>query len=375
MHNKIGILGAGQLGRMLCQAAINYDTYLMLMDRNEDAPAASFCDSFVVGDLLNFEDVYAFGKKVDCISIEIEHVNVQALAQLEKEGVEVIPRAAALQILQDKCLQKQFYEQHNIPTAAFTITQNREEIRLHQSLLPAYHKLATLGYDGRGVQYIESENDWKKGFEAKAVLEKAASIEKEIAVIVLASRDGKQVVYEPVELVFNPQYNQLDYLLSPASLGETQILQAKLLAEKVVKALASPGIFAVEMFVLNNGEIWVNETAPRVHNSGHASIEANFSSQFDQLIRLMLDIPLGSTQARSPSLMINLIGEKKYIGKVKYEGLDEVANMEGVYIHLYGKKETRPGRKMGHITIIDNDTDSLIKKAKIIKNTLKVVSQ
>lgn len=371
---KAGILGGGQLGRMLLQAAANYPVETFVLENDPDCPAAHLCHHFVKGDIRNFDDVYNFGKGLDALTIEIESVNEDALEKLENEGVKVYPRSKALRIIKNKIKQKEFYASHSVRTAPFVITQSKEELLSHSDFLPAVHKLATGGYDGRGVQVIESKEDLDKGFSEPGVLEKKINLNKEIAQIVAVNDAGQTALYPPVDMVFDPILNLLDFQISPADLTETILWKVEAVALKVVKELQSPGIFAVELFIDKEGEVYVNETAPRVHNSGHHTIEANYSSQFDMLWRIILKYPLGNTSPILPGAIVNLLGEDKHSGDAVYEGLDEVLRMDNVFVHIYGKKQTKPGRKMGHVTIINKDKQDLIYKKNRIKNLLKVVS-
>lgn len=369
---KAGILGGGQLGRMLLQAAANYDVETFVMENDAHCPAAHLCHHFVLGDITSYDDVYAFGKGLDAITIEIERVNTDALIQLEKEGVKVYPSPAAINIINNKITQKQLYKEHQIPSPEFVITQSKEELMNHKDFLPAVHKIGKGGYDGRGVQVLKTVADFDLGFDAPSVLEKMVNIEKEIAIIVAVGADGKNAIYPPAEMIVEPSLNLLDYQLSPARLSLKVLWKAEAMALTVVKHLNSPGLFAIELFVDKNEDVWVNETAPRVHNSGHHTIEANYSSQYDMLWRIMLQYPLGNTAAIMPSAIVNLIGEEGYKGNAFYEGLEEVLRMPNAFVHIYGKKETKPGRKMGHVTIMSNDYTDLTHKAHKIKNTLKV---
>lgn len=371
---KIGILGGGQLGRMLLQSAANYHAETHVLENDENTPAAHLCNVFHKGDIRDFDTVFNFGKQLDVITIEIENVNVEALFALEKEGVKIIPTPAALQTIKDKGLQKQFYIGNDIPTSEFVLTGNQEDLRNYISMLPAAHKMSTGGYDGKGVEILKSETDFAKAFNSPSVLERLVDIEKEIAVMVAINAAGEVAVFPPVEMVFNPVYNLVDYLVSPARITDDERRELQKTAEQVAHGLKSPGVFAVEMFIDKTGKIFVNETAPRAHNSGHQSIEGNFCSQYDMQMRVLLNLPLGNTDNIMPSLMLNLIGEEGYSGRVLYQGLSEILKMERVYVHLYGKTETKPGRKMGHVTILSNHYDDLMEKAAFIKNTLKVVS-
>ena len=371
---KIGILGGGQLGRMLLQAAANYPVETFLMENDPECPAAHLCHHFYRGDIRNFEDVYQFGRELDGITIEIESVNVEALEKLEMEGVKVYPRPSALRIIRDKILQKQFYKENEIPTSAFRLTERREDLRKYTDFFPAVHKLAAGGYDGRGVQILNSEKELSLAFDQPSVLEKKVDINKEVSQIVAIHTAGQTALYPPVEMIFNPNLNQLDYQLSPAEVPQQTAWRIEAIALKVVKDLKSPGIFAVELFLDKNGDVLVNETAPRVHNSGHHTIEANFSSQFDMLWRIMLNYPLGNPKHIMHAAIVNLIGSEGHSGKANYEGIEEVLKMENVFLHLYGKKETRPGRKMGHATILSSDKSDLVYKAKSIKQKLQITS-
>ena len=368
---KIGILGGGQLGRMLLQAGANYLVETFVMENDTECPAAHLCHHFTKGDITNYDDVYNFGKHLDALTIEIESVNVEALQKLEEEGIKIYPKPSALATIKNKILQKQFYASINVPSSSFIITQNKNELKYHISFLPAVHKIGMGGYDGRGVVVIKTEKQIEDGFDAPAVLEKLVDIKKEIALIVAVNEAGETALYPPVEMIFNKDFNLLQYQLSPAALNEKTLWKAEAIALTVVKNFKSAGIFAVEMFIDLADNVWVNETAPRVHNSGHHTIEGNYCSQFDMLWRIMLGYPLGNTKAILSSAMINLIGAEGFSGEVKYEGLEDVLKIENAFVHLYGKKQTRPGRKMGHVTVISNSMQDLTYKANIINRTLQ----
>lgn len=369
---RIGILGGGQLGRMLLQAAANYPVETFVLENDEHCPAAHLCHHFTKGDITDFETVYNFGKGLDALTIEIERVNIDALEKLEAEGVKVFPKPSALRIINNKIEQKKFYQQHQIPTAGFVITQNKNDLEKHVSFLPAAHKMGVGGYDGKGVELMRTEADFAKGFNEPGVLEKMVDIHLEIAVIVAVAQNGETTMYPPAEMVFDPHLNLLDYQISPAQLSEKTLWKTEAIAMELVRKFNSPGLFAVELFVDKNGNVLVNETAPRVHNSGHHSIEGNYSSQFDMLWRIMLGYPLGCTDAVLPAVILNIIGEKGYSGPAYYEGLEDVLKMEHVFVHLYGKAQTKPGRKMGHVTVIGKDRSELTYKANRIKHLLKV---
>jgi 5-(carboxyamino)imidazole ribonucleotide synthase len=369
---KIGILGGGQLGRMLLQAAANYPVETFVMENDPSCPAAHLCHHFVKGDIKNFDDVYRFGKGLDKLTIEIENVNVEALEKLEAEGLKIFPRPSVLKTIKNKIIQKEYYKKHDIPTAGFVITNNLGELQQQEEFLPAVHKLAEGGYDGKGVQMIKTKADTGKGFNAPAVLEKMVTVHKEIAQMVAVNEKGDTALYPPVEMVFDPHLNLLDFQLCPAEIETKTLWKVEAIALSVVRNFKSPGLFAVEMLIDKNGDVLVNETAPRVHNSGHHTIEAHYSSQFDMLWRIMLDYPLGNTEHILPSIMINLIGATGHDGEASYEGLNDVLKIENAFVHLYGKRQTKPGRKMGHVTIMSKEKQDLTYKANIIKHTLKV---
>lgn len=371
---KVGILGGGQLGRMLLQTAANYEVETWILENDAECPAAHLCSHFVQGDIRDYETVYAFGKGLDAVTIEIENVNVEALEKLEGEGVKIYPKPNVLRIIKNKILQKQYYKEQDLPTAAFIITNSLSELKGASHFLPAVHKIAEGGYDGKGVQLLHTAADFLKGFDAPAILEKQVKIKKEIAVIVAIDQDGKTAIYPPVEMVFNKHLNLLDHQLSPAGIAEKIFWKVEAIAITLVRNLASPGLFAVELFVDENDEVLVNETAPRVHNSGHHTIEAHYSSQFDMLWRIILGHPLGNTKAILSSIMVNVIGAEGHSGPAKYAGLNEVLQIDNAFVHLYGKKETKSGRKMGHVTILSNEKADLIHKANKVKQALSVIT-
>jgi 5-(carboxyamino)imidazole ribonucleotide synthase len=371
---KVGILGGGQLGRMLLQAAANYQVETHVLENDDECPAAHLCRYFVKGNIRDFDAVYNFGRGLDALTIEIENVNIDALEKLEQEGVKVYPRPSVLRIIKNKVLQKQYYAEQGMPTAEFAIIQSKKEIDQWPHLLPAVQKLAEGGYDGRGVQIIEALSNAESGFDEHSVLEKKIKIKKEVAQIVAIDQNGKAALYPPVEMIFNKDLNQLDFQLCPADITQEILWKVEAIALNVVRNFNSPGLFAVELFVDQNNEVFVNETAPRVHNSGHHTIEAHYSSQFDMLWRIILGHPLGNTKFILPSIMVNIIGSEGHSGQVKYMGLNEVLQIDNAFLHLYGKAETRPGRKMGHVTILSNEKQDLIHKANKIKQCLSVIS-
>jgi 5-(carboxyamino)imidazole ribonucleotide synthase len=374
LSKKIAILGGGQLGRMFIQNALNYGVHISVLDPTPNAPCAHICNEFTLGSFKDYDTVLEFGRKADIITIEIEHVNTDALRQLEKEGKTVIPSAEAIETIKDKGLQKLFYQKYQIPSSDFRLINNASEITENADFLPAFQKARTEGYDGKGVTFIKDTSHTEEAFDEPSVLEKAVDIEKELSVIVVKNQSGEVVTFPVVELVFDPVYNLVDYLKAPADISEELTTSAREIATSVVNALNSPGIFAVEMFLTKKGEILVNETAPRTHNSGHHTIEASISSQFDQQLRALLNLPLGSTESYPAAAMINLVGEKGYSGKVKYTGIDKLAGMKNTYLHLYGKEETKPGRKMGHITVIGENFQAIEPLIEAVKNEVKVIA-
>jgi 5-(carboxyamino)imidazole ribonucleotide synthase len=367
---KIGILGGGQLGRMLLQAAANYPVETYVLENDHECPAAHLCHRFTKGDIRDFDAVYEFGKNLDAITIEIENVNIEALEKLEADGVKIYPRPSVLKTIKNKIFQKEYYKGNDIPSPEFIVTNNKNDLMQAEAFLPAVHKLGEGGYDGRGVLVLKTKEDMINAFDTPAVLEKMVTIEKEVAQMVAINEKGETALYPPVEMVFDSDLNMLDYQLCPAEIGEKTLWKVEAIALSVVRHFKSPGIFAIEMFVDKSGDVWVNETAPRVHNSGHHTIEAHYSSQFDMLWRIILGYPLGHTDPILPSLMVNIVGEDGYKGAVKYVGLEDVLKIENAFVHLYGKKQTKPGRKMGHVTILSKDKQDLLHQSNKIKHTL-----
>jgi len=371
-QKTLGILGGGQLGRMVIQSAINYNIDIHILDPDDNAPCKSIAKKFVQGKLTDFATVYNFGKTCDILTIEIEHVNTEALAKLEQEGKKVFPQPHIIELIQDKRKQKQFYLNNNIPTAEFILTDNKAAVRANSGFLPAVNKLGTEGYDGRGVQIMREAADLDLAFDAPSLLEKLVDFDKEISVIVARNEKGELKTFPPVECAFHPSANLVEYLFSPAEINDLIKEKAILEAQKIIEKLNMVGILAVEMFVTPKGEILVNEIAPRPHNSGHHTIEANYTSQFEQHLRAVMNMPLGDTAIRTPAAMVNLLGEDGYTGEAIVEGLNEAMAEKGVYVHLYGKKITKPFRKMGHVTILEENLEKLKPKAKRIKDLIKI---
>jgi len=371
---KLGILGGGQLGRMLIQQAINYNVNIKVLDPDREAPCRKLCDEFVVGSLSDYETVYNFGKRVDLLTIEIEKVNVDALDQLEREGVVVYPQPRVIRLIQDKGLQKQFFKENEIPTARFQLITSAEQLKTSSFNYPYIQKLRRDGYDGRGVYKVANESSLANAFTEPSLIEELIYFEKEIAVIVARNDKGDVVTFPVVEMEFNPQVNLVEFLISPSTLPAEIQTEAETIAKKVAESLKIVGLLAVEMFLTKDGKILVNEVAPRPHNSGHQTIEGNVVSQFEQHLRAIFDQPLGDTANLNHAVMINLLGEPGFEGPAQYQGLEQVLKCSGVYVHLYGKALTKPFRKMGHVTIVDTDRAKAIEKAKYVQQTLKVVS-
>ncbi len=375
---KLGILGGGQLGKMLIQAANPLAIPIHILDPNPNCPAAEWTSNITVGDFRDYDAVYQFGQTVDVLTIEIEQVNIEALLQLQKEGKTVHPNPAKVRIIKDKGLQKDFFKKHQIATSDYQVFPNKKAvlaaIEADELQLPFVQKLRQFGYDGKGVQVIRSEADLSKLFEEPSLVEDLVDIEKELSVVVTKGKSGEIVCFDAVEMEFNPIANLVEFLFAPAHISVEIAAKAQNLAIEVSKAFDIQGLLAVELFLTKNGEVLVNEVAPRPHNSGHHSIEACYTSQYQQHLRSVLDLPLGSTALKMPAVMVNVLGDANHTGSAKYEGLNECLEMEGVYVHLYGKEITKPFRKMGHITILDPDLDAAKRKAREVLALLKVVS-
>lgn len=369
---RMGILGGGQLGRMLIQDTINYNINVHVLDPDPDAPCRHLCKSFTTGSLTDYQQVYDFGKGLDLITIEIEKVNVDALERLEQEGVAVYPQSRVIRLIQDKGLQKEFFRQNNIPTASFQLISSKEDMKSPSIAYPYIQKLRKEGYDGRGVNKIHSEADLAAAFNEPSLIEEWIDFEKEIAVIVARSVSGEVKSFPCVEMEFNPEANLVEFLISPSTLPLEIQNTADKIAVKIAEDLQITGLLAVEMFLTKDGDLLVNELAPRPHNSGHHSIEGNYTSQFEQHLRAILDLPLGDTRCQGNAVMVNLLGEKGVEGLAEYEGLRDILKMNGVYVHLYGKKFTKPFRKMGHVTVIDDNREQALQKAKLVKEIVKV---
>ncbi|AQX49169.1 5-(carboxyamino)imidazole ribonucleotide synthase [Elizabethkingia anophelis] len=368
---KIGILGGGQLGRMLIQSALKYDDEFYTLDPAADAPCHNI-SYFTQGNFNDYQTVLDFGKDKDVVTIEIEHVNADALETLESQGVKVVPNSRIIKIIQQKILQKEFYKENNIPSPDFQTVQNKSEINFP---LPFVQKMNTGGYDGKGVQVIRTEEDLQKLWDAPSVLESLVDIDKELAVIVARNENGETKTFPVTEMVADPILNLLDFNICPTTLTEDIQNQISAITDKFLAAINSPGLFAIELFLDKDGKVWVNETAPRLHNSGHQSQEGNTNSQFEQMYRVVKNLPLADTDAVTFSGMLNLVGAEGFSGKVVYAGLNEVLKLPKTYIHLYGKTETKPGRKMGHINVLADSREELMEKLVKIKEMVQVIAE
>jgi 5-(carboxyamino)imidazole ribonucleotide synthase len=368
---KIGILGGGQLGRMLIQEALKYDDEFYTLDPASDAPCHTI-SNFTQGNFNDYETVLNFGKDKDVVTIEIEHVNADALAELEKQGVKVVPNAGIIKTIQQKILQKEFYKTHDIPSPEFQVVWNSDEKIMMP--LPFVQKMNTGGYDGKGVQVITTEDDYQHLWKEASVIESLVDIDKELSVIVAKNEAGETNIFPVTEMVADPKLNLLDFNVCPVLLTENVQQQIDAITEKFLNVVNSPGLFAIELFLDKMGKVWVNETAPRLHNSGHQSQEGNTNSQFEQMYRVVKNLPLADTDAITYSGMLNLVGAEGYAGKVIYEGMEKVLKLPETYIHLYGKTETKPGRKMGHINVLADSREELMEKLVKVKAMVKVIA-
>lgn len=376
---KLGILGGGQLGRMLLTETQKFDIYTCVLDASRDAPCASICNEFYQGSLLDYDTVYNFGKKVNTVTIEIENVNVDALEQLEKEGIHVYPSSKTLRTIQNKATQKVFYKKYDIPTAPFAVFNNSETLLMaieqKEVSLPFVWKSAQFGYDGTGVNIIREISDLEKVSNVACIVEELIPFKNELAVIVARNKAGEVRTYPVVEMEFHPEANQVEYVICPARIPTDIAQKATEIALKVSATFDHVGILAVELFLTEEDTILVNEVAPRPHNSGHYSIEASYTNQFEQHIRAILNVPLGDTSNKVSGVMVNLVGEEGYIGDVIYKNMDTILQMKGVTPHIYGKKITKPFRKMGHVTIVHNDMAKAQEIAEKVKATIRVISK
>tara|TARA_B100001559_G_scaffold33940_1_gene25657 strand:+ start:732 stop:1886 length:1155 start_codon:yes stop_codon:yes gene_type:complete len=375
----IGILGGGQLGKMLLYDTRKWDIKTKVLDNNPNAPAKLSCDEFHVGDLMDYQTVLNFAKNIDVLTIEIENVNVKALEEIEKKGIKVYPQPNVLAIIQNKLKQKKFYKENKIPTAPFrefkSIKSIKEQI-IHGNLcFPFVWKSNSMGYDGFGVKIIKSNRDIEELNDTPGFIEDLIEIKKELSVIICRNAKGEIKNFPVVEMIFNNDSNQVEYIISPARINNEISRKAISIALKLSKLYNHVGIMAIELFLTYDNEILINEVAPRPHNSGHFSIEMSYTSQFEQHIRAILGLPLGEAKNKISGVMVNLVGEKQNNGPVKFSNIDQIMTIEGVTPHIYGKKETRPNRKMGHVTIVNEKIENAIKIAKKVKETIKVISK
>lgn len=371
---RLGILGGGQLGKMLLAETQKFDIYTCILDASSEAPCAQICNEFHQGSLMDFDTVYNFGKKVDLLTIEIEHVNIEALFKLEKEGLAIYPQPSILQIIQHKGKQKDFFKENNIPTAEHKRFSSLAALKKETLSYPFVWKSAQFGYDGTGVKIVRNENDLNSLPDNEFITEDLIPFKNELAVIVARNKNGEIKTYPVVEMEFHPEANQVEYVICPARISEEVAKKAIKIALKVAEALSPIGLLAVELFQTEDDEILVNEVAPRTHNSGHYSIEASYTNQFEQHLRTILNLPLGNTDSKVAGIMVNLVGEEGFSGDVIYENIEKILEMKGVTPHIYGKKQTRPFRKMGHVTIVNNDLTEARNIAETVKNTIRVIS-
>jgi 5-(carboxyamino)imidazole ribonucleotide synthase len=375
---KLGIIAGGQLGKMLIQEASKWDIVTYVLDQDEDCPAGSIASHYVKGSNLDFHSVYQFGKMVDVLTFEMENVNIEALKKLKSEGHRIVPDPEILELIQDKGLQKEFYSKHRIPTSPFKIYESEiailSAIEQGEINFPFVQKLRKGGYDGRGVAVINSKSDLIKILSGPSVIEEKVEIVKEVSAIVARNRKGQINCYPVVEMLFDPKANLVDKLICPSSITVEQSEKAVNFASEIIELLNMEGLLAVEFFIDSKGNVIVNEVAPRPHNSGHHTIESIITSQFEQHLRAILNLPLGSTKLKLPSVMINVLGAEGYEGPVIYEGLTESMAIDGVKIHLYGKKITKPYRKMGHVTVLSSSLECALKKAETVKQLIRVKS-
>ena len=375
----LGILGGGQLGKMMLYETRKFDITTHVLDPSLEAPCRIACDHFTQGDLMDYDTVYTFGKKVDILTFEIEGLNIEALEALEKEGKKVYPSSKTLRNIQDKGVQKKFYDTHKIPTAPFSVFETialvKKAVASGELKLPFVWKSCTGGYDGKGVQVIKNSQTLDVLPDCPCIIEDLVAFKNELAVIVVRNPSAQVKTYPVVEMEFHPQANQVEYVICPARIDDKVAAKARSIAIQVSKAFEHVGLLAVEMFQTNDDQIIVNEVAPRPHNSGHYSIEASYTNQFEQHIRAILDLPLGNTASKVGGIMVNLVGEQNHTGDVAYQNIEEIMAMDGVTPHIYGKKQTRPFRKMGHVTIVNQNIDTAREIAQQVKQRIKVISK
>ena len=376
---KLGILGGGQLGKMMLYATRKFDIYTCVLDSNEEAPCKIACNEFHLGNLLDFDTVYNFGKNVDVLTFEIENINVDALEKLEKEGVHVFPSSKNLRTIQNKATQKLFYKDHHIPTADFSrfayVSEIKDAVINGGIQLPFVWKAAQFGYDGTGVKIVRNFDDIDALPKGECITEQLIPFKHELAVIVVRNSSGEVATYPVVEMEFHPEANQVEYVICPARIDPKIAKKAQDIALQVSKEFAHVGVLAVEMFLTESNTILVNEVAPRPHNSGHHTIESSYTCQFEQHIRAILNLPLGKTESKVGAVMVNLVGAEGYDGNVIYKNIETIMKMEGVTPHIYGKRQTRPFRKMGHVTIVNEDVTAAREIAEKVKQSIQVISE
>ena len=376
---KLGILGGGQLGKMLLYETLRYDIYTKVMDPNENAPCQNICNEFVIGDLTDYDDVVRFGEKMDVITIEIENVNTNALEYLESKGKKVFPSSKTLRIIQNKSLQKDFYSENNLPTSDYknysNLDQVKNDLKNNVITLPAVWKSAKFGYDGKGVKILNTFTDLNNIPNVACLIEEKVPISKEISVIVARNQKSQEAYFPVVEMEFNPDSNLVEYIMCPAVISNEIQEKAIKIALDTAKKMNCIGLLAVELFVTTKNHVLINEVAPRPHNSGHHTIECCMTSQFDQHLRCILNLPLSITDLKTPGIMINLVGQNQTEGDVIYQNIDKVLNYPGLSAHIYGKKKSRLNRKMGHITIVNKDINKAIILGKKVKDLVKVIAK
>jgi 5-(carboxyamino)imidazole ribonucleotide synthase len=371
---KLGILGGGQLGRMLIQDAINLNLHIAILDPDKDAPCAAICHEFVQGNFNDYDTVMSFGSSMDCLTVEIEHVNTEALRELEKQGVKVYPKPSFLAIVKDKGLQKLFYREQQIPTASFQLTEDIRREDPSSLRFPFVLKSRTGGYDGKGVQIIKNSNQLADALSGPCVIEEMIGFTKELAILVSRNESGQVSTFPLVEMEFNPEANLVEFLFSPAAVAADIEKQAQVLAEKIVTSVNFVGLLAIELFLTAAGQLLVNEMAPRPHNSGHHTIEGCTTSQYEQHLRAILNLPPGNTDLTQSAVMVNLLGAEGFSGPAHYDGLEEVLSWPGVHVHLYGKTHTKPFRKMGHVTVTAKSLSEAQEIARRVLQRVRVIA-
>lgn len=378
-NKKLGILGGGQLGKMLLYSTRKWDIRTFVLDPNYEAPAKLACDVFIQGDLTDYQTVLDFGKKVDILTIEIENINIKALYKLKKEGVKIFPQPEIIEIIQNKSSQKEFYIKNNIPTSNYKSFSNLETLKnaiAKGSLsFPFVWKASEMGYDGYGVSVITKNKDLENLLDCDCIAEDFVPFKNELSVIIARREQGETKAYPVVEMEFHPTANQVEYVICPARISSEIKLRAKKIALEVSKKYKHIGLLAVEMFLTETGEILVNEVAPRPHNSGHLTIESSYTNQFEQHIRAILNLPLGDSGNKVSGVMVNLVGKENHNGPVVYKNIDQILAINGVTPHIYGKKQTRPFRKMGHVSIVNKSLDKARQIAEEVKSIIEVISE